>query len=240
MKKFLIKIGGSSVYRMGEQIGLSEKELNVFQLERLGVGICCLFVGVGLIPVIGLYGPIVFSGLALLLWVEKKKELVRRYKRVLFTRQVSFSKFCRMLIPYLLAETQGKSLYAIFSHLANRLTGESIQEPLYRLIASMNDCPNEIEPFVEFAESCSGTDEAVNFMTTLYYYQQSSEDPTIIQELGRLANDELFEGVQEIVELKVKRLSKYPLYLVFSLGIPMLGIMSSFVWRIVQTNLLLK
>ncbi|MGL9969210.1 hypothetical protein [Enterococcus sp. DIV1420a] len=240
MSKLLRKISEPFIYRMGEKMGYSEQEINTFQLKRIGLSLLCFWLGIGLFKLLGLYGLGGCFLLGILFWFDQRKRLISRYKNFSFVRQVSFSKFCRMLIPYLLVENQGKSLYAIFSHLAKRIEGDSLQEPLYQLLTDMNDYPNEIEPFIHFAENCSGTDEAINFMTTLFYFQQSSDDPTIIQELGRLANDELFAGVKEIVDMKVRRFGKYPMFVVFSLGVPMFGMMGAFVWEIIKGNLLMK
>ena len=240
MSAMVRKLTEPVIYDLGKKMGYSDKEIAQFQLKRLGLSFLCVCLGLVLFSMTGVLGVIFFSSVGLLLWVEKRKRVVQHYKAFSFVRQVSFSKFCRMLIPYLLLETQTKSLYGIFHQLAQRMANDPLQEPLYQLLADLNDHPNEIDPFLRFATACSGTDEAINFMTTLYYYQQRSEDPTLIQELARLANDELFQGVQTIIDVKVRRLSKYPMFLVFSLGIPLLGMMAAFVLQLVQANLLVK
>lgn len=240
LKQLIRKLSEPKILEIGQKMGYAEKEVLRFQIKRLCVLFLCFGLGLFFCQSMGMYSLLFFFFLGGVFWFEKRRRLLSKYKHFSFERMVSFSKFCRMLIPYLLVENQGKSLYAIFMQLVKRLDGESMQEPLYQLLADMNDRPNEIDPFIRFAESCSGTDDAVNFMTTLFYFQQSSDDPTIIQELGRLANDELLRGAKEIVRVKVRRLGKYPTFLVFAITIPLLGIMGAFIVQMIQQNLLLK
>lgn len=223
-----------SIYDMGERMGYSDRQITQFQVKRIGFTFGLFFLGIGLVQYLGMYSLGLFFVLGILFWLDKRQRLVKQYKQFSLVRQVSFSQFCRMLIPYLLMDNQGKSLYTIFSHLAKRMEGTSIHHPLCQLLVDMTDKPNDIAPFIAFAKAGSRTDEAINFMTTLFYYQQSSDDPTTIHELGRLANDELFEGVQEIVDVKTQRLGKYPLFITFAIAIPMVGILGSFIVEVVR------
>ena len=91
-----------------------------------------------------------------------------------------------------------------------RVEDTDIKENLERLIIEMNDNPNSSEPFKNFALNASGEDEAVLFMHTLYDYQQHSYDKSIIQELGRMASDDLFKGVDEIIEFKLRKFNMFP------------------------------
>ncbi|MFD2388838.1 hypothetical protein [Enterococcus rivorum] len=220
-------------------MGFTLKEIDRFQLKRIAITLLCFLLGLGFASFVHPAFLLLFVIVGGAYWLEKYRNVQRSYKKFHFVQQVSFSKFCRMLIPYLLAGGNGKSLYGMFDKIARRLDGHPLQEPLYQLMAEMTDQPKAIAPYIRFAEVCSNTDEALNFMTTLYYYQQSSDDPTIIQELGRIANDELFKGVHEIIDYKVRKMSKLPMFLVFALGVPLLGILGAMIYSTIVTSLLL-
>ncbi|MDO7204246.1 hypothetical protein Q5M85_08950 [Paraclostridium bifermentans] len=74
----------------------------------------------------------------------------------------------------------------------------------------MNDDPNSEKPFKEFALKTSGTNESVLFMTTLYDYQQNTDDSSVITELGRMASDQLFNGIDDIIEYKLDKFNMFP------------------------------
>ena len=48
------------------------------------------------------------------------------------------------------------------------------------------------------------------FMTTLYDYQQNTFDSSIIEELGKMASEQLFNGVDEIIEFKLRKFNMFP------------------------------
>lgn len=147
-------------------------------------------------------------GLACYQWMSQYRFIQRSYKQFLFQQQLSFSKFSRMLIPYLYQKNA--TLYNVFNRMLLRIDDGFIKDCLERLIIEMNDSPNSSEPFLRFAQSASGTDEAILFMHTLYDYQQNSFDQSIIQELGRMASEELFKGIDEIIAFKLRKFNMFP------------------------------
>ncbi len=218
------------------RMGWTNKQIWFFQLKR--VGLCLL--GSSL-AIVGWYmhffdwkislGLFVFM---LLLWYEKYRQFHAHYRRFSFIQQVSFSKFMRMLIPYLLNRDAKRGLYETFGLIAQRVEDPNLAQELYRLMNEMNEFPHEITPFLAFAKRCSETDDAINFMTTLFYYQQSADDPRILQELGQLANDEVFRGVDDIIRLKIRRMQFLPMILTMSFAIPLLGIFGAMVFYMIQ------
>lgn len=79
-----------------------------------------------------------------------------------------------------------------------------------KLMQDMTDRPNDIQPFVEYAEQTSGTDMSVLFMQTIYDIRQGSADLDVIEELDRLASEELMAGIDSIIDFKSRRFVFYP------------------------------
>lgn len=223
-----------------QRMGWTKQQWLYFQAKRL---FFCSFglILAGLGGFFGLFDWKISGGLVALmglLWFEQSRQFRQRYRRFNFTQQVAFSKFMRMLIPYLLNQSVARGLYEIFGLIAQRVERGPLAQEIYRLMDEMNEHPHELGPFVAFARRCSESDEAINFMTTLFYYQQNTNDPQILQELGQVANDEVFHGVDEIIRLKVKRMQFLPMILVMSFCIPMLGIFGAMIFYMLRMNMM--
>jgi len=116
-----------------------------------------------------------------------------------------------MLIPYLLLPNV--TLYHVFNRMLFKVEDEHMKTCLERLIIEMNEQPSAEAPFINFGQDAGGTDQANLFMTALYDYQQNSSDPSIVEELGKMASDELFYGVDEIIKFKLSRFHTFPMRL---------------------------
>ncbi|MFN3093375.1 hypothetical protein ACK3EU_16380, partial [Bacillus pumilus] len=62
------------------------------------------------------------------------------------------------------------------------------------------------------------------FMLTLYEYQQNSKDDSIIYELGKMTNEQLFMTVDDIIEYKLRKFGTFPT----KVAMPVMIVMISF------------
>lgn len=216
-----IRIAEHNLYDMCKEMGFTEERFIKYQKKRFFRAVIFGF------PVIvaafffqwwwALAG-ITISGF---LWWNEYNRAKKFYGNFNFEKQLQFSKFTRMLIPYLLQTNS--TLYSVFTRLLDRLEEGHVKSSLERLLIEMNEYPNSDTPFVRFAKDASGTDSSILFMTTLYDFQQNTFDHSIIMELGQLSSVQLFKGVDEIIAYKLRKFSMYPTKLTMASFIITLG-----------------
>lgn len=215
-KKFIEKIAEENLLKMLKEMGNSRISIEKFQKKRIQQSAVFFF----LMLLAGLFLSSWFYLAAFVLPVYfyklKYKKISSLYTKWKFQRHQEFSKFARLLIPYLKQNEGNLSLYSVFNKILNRLDKEEDRNSLYELMTEMSNKPNDITPYIEFANRSSGTDMSVMFMSTIFDYQQSSFDTSVIDELGRLASEELMIGIDEIVQFKLKRFSFFPTKIVMS------------------------
>ncbi|NCE77165.1 hypothetical protein D1157_19885, partial [Anaerotruncus sp. X29] len=85
-----------------------------------------------------------------------------------------------------------------------------------------------VEDFLDFARESSNTEMSVSFMESLYYYTQSTKDTNVIVELANISGQEMFSMVDEIIDLKMKRIENIPMTVVMLMLIPLFAILISF------------
>ena len=160
--------------------------------------------------------PIVF-------YKYKYNNILSQYTGWKFQRHLQFSKFTRLLIPYLKQNKGDASLYSIFNKILLRTENQEDKNSLYKLMTEMSNKPNDIQPFIDYANRSSGTDMSVLFMSTIFDYQQSSFDTSTIDELGKIASKELIHGIDEIINFKLRRFVFFPTKIVMSSFVIVLG-----------------
>ncbi|MDU6483108.1 MAG: hypothetical protein E6538_14025 [Paeniclostridium sordellii] len=201
------KLAEKNLYKMLKELGYTDKMFIKFQQNR--VKKCSLFLLAGcILGFIKISLILIGIVLALFQWTSIYKKTKSYYNNSMFKKQLTFSKFTRMLIPYLLQSNA--TLYSVFNKMLHRLEDGHVKKCLENLIIEMNNNPNSEEPFKEFALNASGTDQAVLFMTTLYDYQQNTFDSSVISELGKMASEQLFNGVDEIIDFKLRKFNMFP------------------------------
>lgn len=213
------------LYRMLEEMGNTKRMIDKFQKKRvkqtLIMGIIGFFFGLFISTwcyLLAIVLPVVF-------YRSKYKKVNRAYNAFKFERHLNFSKFMRLLIPYL-KESQaqgGTSLYQVFRKILKRTENPVDANSLAKLMSEMTDLPNDIQPFTDFAMRSSGTDMSILFMQTIYDFQQSSYDTSVIDELGRIASAELQKGIDEIVAFKLKRFTFFPTKIAMSAFLIVMG-----------------
>jgi hypothetical protein len=207
-QNFWHRIAEHDLYQMLQEMGLNEERFVKFQKKRFTLSLLMFIPFIFFSIFFNKWLFIAGVGVGVFVWTNEYNRATKFYRNFQFEKQLDFSKFMRMLIPYLLQS--GATLYSVFNRMLGRLDEGHVKRCLERLLIEMNEQPNSEEPFKKFAIDASGTDSAVLFMTTLYDFQQNTFDHSIITELGQMASEELFEGVDDIIAYKLRKFVMYP------------------------------
>lgn len=218
---FWIRIAEHNLYDMCKEMGFTEERFIKYQKKRFFRSILFGFPLIIAAFFFQWWWSIAGIAISVFLWWNEYNRAKKFYGNFNFEKQLQFSKFTRMLIPYLLQTNT--TLYSVFTRLLDRIEGEHVKKSLERLLIEMNEYPNSEVPFVRFAKDASGTDSSILFMTTLYDFQQNTYDTSIIMELGQLSSVQLFEGVDEIITYKLRKFSMYPTKLTMASFVITLG-----------------
>ncbi len=222
-KKFYRSIAEKDLYPMLKEMGNVQSSIDKFQKKRIKQTILVAFVFLicGLILSKWFYiGALVAS---IMFYKMKHKNIRSKYTTWKFQRHLQFSKFTRLLIPYLKQSKGEVALYSIFNKILQRTEDEQDRNSLYTLMSEMSSKPSDIEPFIDFANRSSGTDMSVLFMSTIFDFQQSTFDTSVIDELGKIASEELINGIDEIINFKLRRFVFFPTKIVMSSFIIVIG-----------------
>lgn len=216
-------IAEPTLYPMLKEMGNPKHAIDKFQKQRLTQS----FVVIILFMIFGLFLSKWFYILSIIfgfvIYKQRFKTIEKQYNSWKFQRHLQFSKFTRLLIPYL-KQSEGKvSLYSIFNKILMRTENEVDQKSLYTLMSEMSNKPNDIQPFIDYAERSSGTDMSVLFMSTIFDFQQSTFDTTVIDELGQISSEELMISIDEIIGFKLRRFAFFPTKVVMSSFIIVMG-----------------
>ncbi|MCY8151330.1 hypothetical protein [Bacillus paralicheniformis] len=220
-KSFWLRIAEANLLPMLDEMGYNEQWLLKWQKKRFMKAMIMLVLGTLIGSIINTWIMLMGPLLALFVWMIEYRRVTMFYKKFQFDKQLQFNKFTRMLIPLLLEKSA--TLYSALNKMLKRMDEGHVKSALERLLIGLNDQPNSEEPFRKFAKDASGTDQAMLFMTTLYDYQQSSFDTSIINELGQMSSQQLFEGVRDIVEFKLRKFYMFPTKLTMASFLPIAG-----------------
>ncbi|WP_420841255.1 hypothetical protein [Evansella clarkii] len=218
------KMAEDSLYHQLREMGDTTQKIDKFQRKRVmqTLGIVLLGCLAGMFMHVWLYlsGPI----LGAVFYKMKSKRVESYYKAWKFQRQLNFSKFTRLVIPYLKASGGTAALYTIFNKILQRTEDPSDRRSLYQLMGEMGDDPESLQPFTDFAERSSGTDMSHLFMSTIYDFQQSTFDVSVIDELGHMASEDMMSAIDEIIDMKLRRFVMFPTKVVMSSFILVAGL----------------
>ncbi|APC50387.1 hypothetical protein BME96_19080 (plasmid) [Virgibacillus halodenitrificans] len=221
--KFIRVFAEKNLYPILEEMGNTKKMIDKYQKKRIKqsilLGTFLLFLGL----FISSYFYIAALILSFAFYKYKYKSIISQYTGWKFQRHLQFSKFTRLLIPYLKQNKGETSLYSIFNKILQRTENQEDKNSLYKLMTEMSNKPNDIQPFIDYANRSSGTDMSVLFMSTIFDYQQSSFDTSVIDELGKIASKELIHGIDEIINFKLRRFVFFPTKVVMSSFVIVLG-----------------
>lgn len=227
-------IGEKDLYEKLEEMGNSKKEIDRYQKSRL-VQSLVVFVILSIAALFFAEWLFIVAIIASFMVFKMKYRGVKQMHNVWkFHRHLQFSKFTRLLIPYLKQSEGDVALYSIFNKILQRTEKEEDRASLYKLMTEMTDDPSSIQPFTDFAERSSGSDMSVLFMSTVFDFQQSTHDTTVIDELGQLASEELIGGIDEIIEFKLRRFVFFPTKIVMSSFIIVIGFAAAVLYFNIQ------
>ncbi|MGG0888912.1 hypothetical protein [Cytobacillus horneckiae] len=218
---FWLKVAEENLFDMCYEMGLTEEKFIKFQKKRFFKSVFISFPLILLAFFSDWWWSLVGLALGGFIWWHEYNRTKRIYKNFKFIKILQFSKFQRLLAPYLLSVDS--TLYGVFTRMLERTEEEHIKSAIERLLIEMNEYPSSDVPFVKFAKNASGTDDSILFMTTLFDFQQNSSDKTIIMELVKLSSEQLFEGVDEIITFKIRKLTMFPTKLTMASFIVVLG-----------------
>lgn len=222
-RKFVRFIAEKDLYPLLREMGNSKKRIDQFQKQRIAQ---TFFVGV-LLLLFALFFSSWFYAIAIIVPIifyrSKYNRVKSQYTTWKFKRHLQFAKFTRLLIPYLKQSKGQTSLYSIFNKILQRTDDPADKNSLYLLMTEMSNKPNEIQPFIDFANRSSGSDMSVLFMSTIFDYQQNSFDTSIIDELGKIASEELLRSIDEIIDYKLRRFTFFPTKIVMSSFVIVMG-----------------
>lgn len=217
------KLAEEELYRMLRHMGDPTIKIDKFQRNRvvMTLAIIIIFVILGKYMHYGMY----FAGLPIgFLFYKSRYRNVANYYRVWkFERHLNFSKFTRLIIPYLKA-SGSTALYTTFSKILMRTEKQEDKDSLYQLMGEMGDDPTNIQPFEDFAERSSGSDMSSLFMQTIFDFQQSTSDPQVIEELGELASKDMMSSIDDIIAMKLRRFAMFPTKVVMCSFILVVGL----------------
>lgn len=218
------KIAEDKVYYQLLEIGDPIRKIDKFQRKRVLFSLFIVLIGclAGAFVHVWLYiaGPL----FGFMFYKMQAKKVNNFYNVWKFERQLNFSKFTRLVIPYLKASGGNVALYTIFNKILKRTENESDRKSLYQLMGEMGDNPADIQPFIDYAERSSGTDMSHLFMSTIFDFQQSTFDVSVIDELGKMASEDMMSAIDEIVAMKLKRFVMFPTKVVMSSFILVAGL----------------
>lgn len=204
------KLAEDKMYFQLREMGDTTKNIDKFQRKRMLFSLLIVAIGMAagflVHPWLYLAGPI----LGVFFYKTRSKMVESHYRVWKFQRQLNFSKFTRLVIPYLKASGGTMALYTIFNKILQRTDDEADRRSLYQLMGEMGDNPESLEPFTDYAERSSGTDMSHLFMSTIYDFQQSTFDVSVINELGKMASDDMMSAIDEIIDMKLRRFAMFP------------------------------
>ncbi|KIP27879.1 hypothetical protein [Bacillus thuringiensis] len=211
------------LYSVLEEMGNTKAMIDKFQKRRLLQSfVMCIF-GLLLGLFLSSWCYLIAIGLPIFLYRSKYTHVTKVYSAFKFERHLNFSKFTRLLIPYLKEAGESVSLYQVFRKILNRMEKPVDKNSLAKLMSEMTDKPDDIQPFTDYAMRSSGSDMSINFMQTVYDFQQNSSDTNVINELGQIASAELQRAIDEIIAFKLRRFNFFPTKMVMSSFILVVG-----------------
>lgn len=218
------KMAEPSLYHILREMGNADQSIHRFQRKRVMISLLLALggalIGFFIHPWAYLSAPVLGFGF----YKMEKKKIETFYRGWKFERQLNFSKFSRLVIPYLKASNGRTALYTIFNKILIRTENKDDRRSLYTLMGEMSDNPQSLAPFTAFAERSSGTDMSHLFMQTIFDFQQSTSDASVIDELGRIAAKDMLSAVDDIIEMKLRRFSMFPTKIVMSSFVLVVGL----------------
>ena len=225
----LLKLAEKDYVSLLETMGSTEKEIKKRMMKRIFLTLFMLLLSLSSYLLLQmnflLFLVIIMPVIA---YKADTSTVKKEYEKYTFDQDLQFSKFMRLIVPYLKQEQSKVTLYMVFSKLLNRLEGQ-FKNHLFVLMNEMVAQPNDIEPFLDFARKTSNRDTNINFMMALYDFQNSSKEVSVIEDLSETANRELMKKVDEIIKRKNRGVELLPFLVAFSIMLVIMPYLMVFV-----------
>ena len=217
-----------STYEKMKLMNTSDKFIKNWQLQRILLSLI-ISVMVSFLIVFVFKQKLLFSiggpVVGIIFYILKFVDVNSKYKVYKFNRNLEFSKFARLIVPYLRQAKNGTGIYQIFSQMVNRMENPIDRQLMQRLMLQITDHPSELWPYIEFANKMSGTDFSITFMTLIYDISQGATDDNIIDDLGKEVSQQLMDIIRDIIEFKQKKFMSFPTMIVAPNMVLILGYM---------------
>lgn len=219
------------LFEMVEKSGYGEREFVLFQKKRFITSLLSSLIA--LIPGLVLNKWFFLLGIvfAVYTWRNRYTKEKHEYQNMVFRKSVTWISFQRLVVMYMKGPTD--SIYPVLQKLLTRLVDSPFKTNLQRFLIDITDDPQDVKPYITFAEyAAGGMDSAYTFMTALYNFQRFSHDNSIIDELSDVARLEMMEGIKDIRKTKEKRFYLFPTYITMLNVIPMFGFMFGMIYQV--------
>ncbi|WP_342461962.1 hypothetical protein [Bacillus sp. FSL R5-0286] len=203
---FLEKIAESDLENMIHY--LNETNVNSFQKQRFFKAGLFLLMGIPIFflkPMISL----VFLGLAVAFYFYEYLRVKSKFNAARFQKELVFLEFSKEIYIYLLENKT--TIYSAFQKMKEREKDGVLKDALQDLLIDLHERPDDVKPFIDFANRTSGSDRSKLFMITLFEHYQNSKDDSIIYQLGKMTSEQLFLVVDDIIEYKHGKFLNFPM-----------------------------
>ena len=226
-KPFIIRTLEESTYKKMKRMNTTDAFIEKWQRQRIILSV--VIAAIISVIVLVLHKPLVFTlagvVVGVIFYVLKHVNVNQKYRVYLFNRNLEFSKFARLIHPYLRQAKNGTSVYRIFNQLVKRMENPIDKNLMQTLMLQITDKPSMMEPYIEFANKMSATDFSVTFMTLIYDISQGATDDTIIDELGKEVSQQLMDIISDIIEFEENKFQMFPTMIVAPNMILIMGYM---------------
>ena len=134
-KKFYRIIAERDLYPMLQEMGNGIKRIDQFQKKRIMQSILVFIILFILGLIFSKWFYLGALGVSIGFYKMRYKKIKSTYSTWKFQRHLQFSKFTRLLIPYLKQSKGQVSLYSIFNKILQRLEDEQDSNCLYKLMS---------------------------------------------------------------------------------------------------------
>lgn len=172
--------------------------------------------------------------LGLLIWFLGSRNAMAAYHNELYRRQLVFTQFERLLIPYLSEMKDGVSLFSMLKRVSRRLPDAGDRQLVQRLMTSIAEGDMTSTPFVDFARRFGGSDSARLFMLSTYQMYAGNYNDAIVKDLGEQSNREMMQQVDAITRRKLKRFNNLTTWLTMAVALVIIGYLGIMVFSSFQ------
>jgi hypothetical protein len=229
-------VAENDLFEMVEKSGYGDREFIAFQKRRLRNSIISM--AGAILPAILLSPWLSFLAIIFFVatWRNQYTKEKKEFQDLLFEKQTSWFVFQRLVVAYL--KGANDSIISAFEKVLDRLEEGEFKKKLHSLIIDITNDPNDVKPFMRFAEEAAGgTDESLTFMTALFNFKNHSHDSGVIDSLSDRARQEMKRGIHDIRKMKEKSFYLFPTKLTMLNVIPMFGFMAGVAQNVFSNNM---